>query len=144
MPETKPPPPVAPVPPFVAVFIMGLIPPEKWRSVIDHARKNDSPMYARQMEQSRAYLNEGVRWWRAEADAVASEVGSTEVVGAEVAADSERPDSLDTTAVAGLLGRTPRRVRMLCETERLSATRLAGRWVIDRAAVDEYLMRTQK
>ncbi|MEJ7633851.1 helix-turn-helix domain-containing protein [Aeromicrobium sp.] len=123
---------------------MSEIPRERWDAMIARARKFERPEYARQLEQARTYLREGRRWWRAEVDSAASAIGSAEVAVAEVGSGLERPSSLDTTVVAGLLRRSPRWVRKLCADEILSATRLNGRWVIDRSEVDEYLMTRKK
>jgi len=69
-----------------------------------------------------------------------SDLGSAEVVVAEVESGLERPASLDTTRVAEMLDDCSTRwVRALIDRGDLTATRVRGTWQIDAASVEDYL-----
>ncbi len=63
----------------------------------------------------------------------ASVPGSTPAPKPEAAADW-----MNTTTAAGLLGVTDRAVRLACQSHRLSARQVDGRWRITRAALHDY------
>ena len=75
----------------------------------------------------------------------ASEVGSAEARNGDSGAEFERPPRsrlLSAGEVAGQIGRSDRRVRMLCDSGDLPATkREDGIWFVEQSAVDEYLNR---
>jgi hypothetical protein len=131
---------VAPIPPFVAAFIMRQIPREKWDAAIAGARATN-PELASQLAQAATYLRDGSRWWRDRVMAVTSDSGSAEAQVAEAAADSERPDSLDTAAVGRRLGCSSRWVCQLIEGEHLRAHKVGRSWAVDPRSVEEYQMR---
>lgn len=93
---------------------------------------------AEQLEEASEQLR-WVREWRSFCPASAN--GSAEVAEAEVEPPLER-HSLDTTEVAERLKRSKRWVRMLIENGvengGLSATKVGGRWLVDRESVDLY------
>lgn len=103
-----------------------------------HARSHGRPDLAEQLEEASAQLRAVELCARART----SGIGTAEVVVAEVDSNSERPSSLDTSRVAGLLGNCSTRwVTELIAREELRATRQSGRWMVDRDSVDEYLIR---
>lgn len=89
---------------------------------------------AEQLEEAAEQLRHALISRRSSAD------GNAEEVDTEIEPGLEVSSSWDSTRVAGMLGVTESRVRQLVRSEVLSATRVAGRWAIDRQSVDEYLL----
>ena len=133
-------PPMAPVSPYVAAFIMRRIPSQQWRAAIVGAQSTN-PGLASELEGAVAYLRSGQAWWLAQIRQSASGSGSAEVVPAAVGADLNRPSSLGTSEVAKILGFSARWVRQLAETGSLRATRVGQSWVFDPDSVKEFSMR---
>lgn len=133
-------PPMAPVSPYVAAFIMRRISSQQWRTAIVGAQSTN-PGLASELESAVAYLRSGQAWWLAQIRQSASGSGSAEVVSAEVVADLNGPSSLGTSEVAVQLGVSARRVRQLAVAGTLSATRAGRSWVFDPDSVKEFSMR---
>lgn len=138
--DERPLPPVAPVSPYVAAFIMRRISSQQWRAVIVGARSTN-PGLASELESAVAYLRSGQAWWLAQIGQSASGSGSAEVVPAAVGADLNRPSSLGTSEVAVQLGVSARRVRQLAVAGTLRATRVGRSWAFDPDSVKEFSMR---
>jgi hypothetical protein len=84
------------------------------------------------VEAGRAYAD-----WRRQLAVAAN--GNRPPQSSEVVAASDRPPLLDTSEVAERLQRKERRVRQLCESGRLSATKRGGRWWVDPAALEIFI-----
>lgn len=133
-------PPIAPIPPYVAAFILREISPGRWREAVDGTRATNRAL-ALQLERAMAYLREGQAWHRGAVGRAISDRGSPEVGISGESAESNRPPPWGAAQAGHYLGVSARQVRYLCESGALRATRLGRSWAIDPTSVEEYAMR---
>lgn len=128
------------VPPVVAIWLHRRIDDATTSDAVRHFREIGRPDVADAIDRCMAEIREAAQQWREARRASAD--GSAEVAPAETAPRSESV-LLHTTAAAGLLGVTPRRVRQLLGDGSLAGNQTAGRWLVPREAIDEYINRRE-
>lgn len=133
------PPPVAPIPPFVAAWILHRIPSRVWREA-ELGGMETNPAVARQLVQARVYLQHSAAWHR---ERLSSDSGTTELGLAEPVADSSCPPRISTAEAAEKLRVSRRYVVQLIDADVLRASRSPGRraWQVDVESIEEYQMR---
>lgn len=133
----------AAVPPYVANWLLGKVPPQVWREAIVAAQVNAPPGLSRDLERARDQLQASADQWMSmlqQRSGFPKETPGAQQVdpeGKSECSSSDPAGSLSSSEAADLLGVTRQYIGQLVNRGALRGRLVGGRWLIDAASVVE-------